>query len=257
MPLKSNTPVPLWRAIAYNIAIAGWTAIIGLALAPGAIFSRRIADKITLPWTVGALWLAKHICGQTYEIRGQEYIIYQNFLMVSKHQSAFEIIVLLNQFPNARFVIKQELLWIPIFGQYLWRIGMVPIKRENTGKVMEEMMQKARRCVISERRPLIIFPEGTRTKAGEPKAKYQPGYAVMYDQFKLPILPVAMNTGVYWPKKRTQKIAGTAVIEFLPVIDPGLSMRGCLKQVKEPIETKSMALYNEAMEKIKHAKETT
>ena len=252
MSLKSNTPVPFWRCLAYNIAIAIWTVLSGGVLAPMAVFSKRWADKITPLWTTGALWLAKHICGQTFEIRGQEHIMYQEFIMVCKHQSAFEIIILLNQFPTARFVIKKELLWLPVFGQYLWRIGMVPIDRGDTGNVMEKMMDKARRLVINQRRPLIIFPEGTRAPAGE-KTKYQPGYAVMYDQFKLPISPVAINTGVYWPKSRWKKTAGCSVIEFLPVIEPGLSMRQCLKQVKTSIETKSAELYEEAIGQIEEA----
>lgn len=246
MYLKPNMPVPLWRSLVYNVAIAAWTVLIGLAWAPGSILSKRIADSITPPWTTGALWLAKHICGQTYELRGQEHIMFQHVIIGCKHQSAFEIIVLLHEFPRARFIIKQELLWVPVFGQYLWRIGMVPIKRNKGAKIMDAMTIAARQ-IINERRPLIVFPEGTRTKAGEP-GKYQPGIALLYDQFKLPILPVATNTGVFWPKKRTEKMSGTAVLEFLPIIKPGLPLRGCLNQLKESVETASEALYTEATE---------
>ena len=253
MALKPNTPVPLWRCIVYNVAIAGWTVIIGGALFPGAIFSKRIADKVTPPWTAGALWLAKHICGQEYEFRGEENIMYQHMIIASKHQSAFEIIVLLNQFPRARFVIKRELIWVPVFGWYLWRIGMVPIKRHKSGKLMDAVIEGSRR-ILHQRRPLIIFPEGTRTEAGQ-IGKHQPGAALVYDHFKLPIMPVAVNTGYYWPKKRTVKMAGTSVIEFLPTIQPGLSFRQCLKQLKNSVEDASQALYEEAVEKTNQAQQ--
>lgn len=245
MSLKPNTTVPLWRALLYNIAVAAWTAIIGLAYAPGAIFSKRVADAITPPWTAGTLFLAKHICGQTYEIRGEENIIFQHMIIASKHQSALEIIVLLNKFPAARFIIKKELLWIPIFGQYLWRMGMVPVKRQKRGKVLDAMVTAAR-TLAHQRRPIIIFPEGTRTKAGEETKKYAPGMGVIYDQLKMPILPLAVNTGYYWPKKRTEKKAGTAVLEFLPVIPAGLPLRESLTRVRDAIETASTRLYEEA-----------
>lgn len=216
----------------------------GLLWAPGSIFSKRIAGSIVTPWTTGALFLAKHICKQTFEIRGEQYLIFQNMLIASKHQSAFEIIVLFNIFPHARFILKRELLFLPIFGQYLWRMGMVHIKRNKRSGAMAEMLEGCRE-VLCNGHPLIIFPEGTRMPAGT-SGKYMPGVALLYDQLKLPVLPVAVNTGVFWPKNRWKKFAGKAVVEFLPVIPAGEGIRPFLRQLEHAIESKSQALCIEA-----------
>lgn len=248
MALTPYSRVPLWRSYTFNIALALWTAIIGSIYAPRAILSSHGAGKVNPPFTKGALWLAEKICGQTYELRGQENIIMQHMMIAAKHQSAFEIIVLLHHFPDGRFILKKELLWIPIFGQYLWRMGMVPIKRSKRSKLLDDIVRAAK-VLAHQRRPIIIFPEGTRVKAGE-TGKYQPGVGVIYDQLKLPILPVAVNTGIYWPKKRTEKRAGKAVIEFLPVIEPGLGLRDCMEQLKSEVENASARLYKEAMDNI-------
>lgn len=237
-------PLPFWRVLCFNVALACWTTFIGLAFAPGSLFSSRIAGMIVTPWTTGALFLAKHICKQTFEIRGVENLIFQNMLIASKHQSAFEIIALFNIFPHARFILKRELLFLPIFGQYLWRMGMVHINRNKRAGAMEEMLYGCRRALCNGH-PLIIFPEGTRMKAGT-SGKYMPGVAVLYDQLKLPVLPVAVNTGVYWPKSRWKKYEGNAVIEFLPVIPAGEGVRPFLRQIEQSIESHSQALYFEA-----------
>lgn len=244
MTIHPLIPLPFWRVLSFNLALACWTALIGLAWAPGSVFSRRIAGSIVKPWTDGVLFLARVICHQYVEIRGQRHVIFQNMLIASKHQSAFEIVVLFNMFPHARFILKRELLFLPIFGQYLWRMGMVHIRRQKRAGAMEEMLdgcRKALRCG----HPLIIFPEGTRMPAGA-TGKYMPGIGVMYDQLKLPVLPVAVNTGVYWPKTRWRKYAGRAVIEFLPVIPPGESIRPFLRKLEHAIEPASRALYTEA-----------
>jgi 1-acyl-sn-glycerol-3-phosphate acyltransferase len=242
------TNLPFWRVLSFNLALACWTTLIGLAFAPASVFSRRMAGGIVKPWTSGALWLAKHICQQTFEVRGTEHILFQNMVIASKHQSAFEIIILFNMFPNARFILKRELLFIPIFGQYLWRMGMVHIRRSKRASAMDEMLQGCR-TALRRGHPLIIFPEGTRMPAGV-SGKYMPGVALLYDQLKLPVLPVAVNTGVFWPKNRWKKNAGKAVIEFLPVIPAGEGIRPFLRQLEQCVETQSKALYIEAIKNL-------
>lgn len=240
------TYVPLWRTVLFNLALALWTGVLGLLWFPASLASQRLCILVARPWTTVALALAKYICGIDYTLRGERNIQLTRILIASKHQSALEIIVLLHLFPNAVFIIKRELIFIPVFGQYLWRMGYVHINRKRGAASFENMVEQSRAAAHTGR-PIIIFPEGTRTPAGA-KGRYLPGAAMLYDELKLPVLPVAINCGVYWPKNRLKKRPGTAIIEFLPKIAAGLPLREFLRTLEKTVETASNALYQEAIQ---------
>lgn len=228
------------RAILFNALMAAWTVLIALAYLPAFILSPIAASRVGRPWARGVLFLARHVCGMRFEITGHENVTRLPVIYASKHQSAFEIVVVMAMFPAPVFILKRELLFIPFFGQYLWRMGMVAIDRKGGAASMKSMLEQCARAV-RELRPLVIFPEGTRLPPGT-KGRYHPGVAAIYQHLKLPVVPVAVNTGTIWPRNRLDRRKGTATISFLHPIPPGLAPRQFLKQLEERIETASTAL---------------
>ena len=142
-------------------------------------------------------------------------------IVASKHQSAWETFALLPLFDNPPFILKRELQWIPFFGWLLVKGRMVPVDRGAGSQALVEMTERAR-IELARGRQLIIFPEGTRRPAGaEPRYKY--GVAHLYAAAGVPCLPVALNSGVFWPRRRSLMLKpGTVVVEILDPITPGL-----------------------------------
>ncbi len=228
------------RAVLFNIALAIWTVFIALLYIP-TLISSRASRRVGRPWAKGTLLLARLICGIDYRILGENNIQHGPVIYASKHQSALEITILMSMFPAPAFVLKKALLYIPFFGTYLWRMQMIAIDRKAGASALKQMMGECIRAV-RELRPIAIFPEGTRISAGE-KGQYHPGVAAIYQQLKIPVVPVAVNTGLFWPRNRWHKKPGTAIIEFLPQIPPGLPARAFLRTLEESIETASRRLY--------------
>ncbi|MGL9718164.1 MAG: lysophospholipid acyltransferase family protein [Wolbachia sp.] len=182
------------------------------------------------------------LCGVEYEIRGMENIPKQPFIIASKHQSPFETFIFILLFKNAVFILKRELKWIPFIGLHLMALGMIFINRSD-GISSIRYVVKSAKVRTKENRSIIIFPEGTRT-AVKQKTKYRPGVAALYKGLSVPILPVALNTGLFWPKSilSIRKNPGKAIIEILPPIYPGLSKDEFLKNLEKTIEEKSSKL---------------
>jgi 1-acyl-sn-glycerol-3-phosphate acyltransferase len=143
--------------------------------------------------------------------------------------------------------LKHELIWLPFFGWYLLAAEQVAIDRAKGGKLMPQLVEKARK-IFAQGRQLFIFPEGTRRPAGAPP-QYKIGVAYLYESTGVPVLPVAVNSGLYWPKRAFIIRPGTAVVEFLPVIPPGLAPRPFFRQLENDIETASNRLIDEALAK--------
>ncbi|HEX8418316.1 MAG TPA: lysophospholipid acyltransferase family protein, partial [Methylobacterium sp.] len=138
------------------------------------------------------------------------------------------------------YILKRELLWIPLIGWYLARSGVVAIDRSKGARAMAVMNEAAAQA-IRDGRQLIIFPEGTRRPPGVAPA-YKPGICHLYAALGVPCLPVALNTGLYWPRRSLMRRPGTTVIEFLPAIPPGLDRAAFLDRVQERIESASNVL---------------
>nr|WP_255419670.1 lysophospholipid acyltransferase family protein [Wolbachia endosymbiont of Dipetalonema caudispina] len=184
------------------------------------------------------------LCGIEYEIRGIENIPKQPFIIASKHQSPFETLIFMLLFRNAVFILKRELKWIPFIGLHLMALGMIFINRLDGIKSIRYIIKLAK-IRMKENRSIIIFPEGTRTVAvtGQ-KTEYQSGVAALYSMLSVPVLPVALNTGLFWPKHifSIKKIPGKAVIKILSPIYPGLSKGIFLESLRKTIEEKSNKL---------------
>ncbi len=233
------------RSLLFNIAFFGWSLFSAFLFFPFFIPSMRTAQMIARPWAGVSLFLARILCGIRYEVRGAQHIPPASIPVVfaSKHQSAWDTIIfhMLSRCPA--YILKKELLYLPFWGWYLWRMKMIAIDRAAKASSMKHMIKQAK-TVIAEPRSIVIFPEGTRTPPGA-QSTYHPGIVALYSQLKVPVVPVALNSGLYWGRDAFIKRPGTIIIEFLPAIAPGLPKDEFAAKLKESIESASNRLMEE------------
>lgn len=233
----------LIRSLAFNIAFFAWALIASIVFAPLFIFSAKTSQLSGKPWACGSLFLARIFCGIKYEIRGKENILSAPAIYASKHQSAWDTIIFLTIFPHVSYVLKKELLRLPFWGWYLWRMKMIAIDRSAGASSLKKMIRDSK-TALEEKRSIVIFPEGTRTKPNS-APDYQVGVSAMYSSLNVPVIPVALNSGVYWGKNAFFKKSGTIIIEFLPPIPAGLSKKEFAARLENQIEQATDKLINE------------
>lgn len=194
----------------------------------------KIAYWMPVAWT-WTVRLSLRFVGIKIKVEGLENLPQkQGYIIASKHQSAMETLLFHTMVPNVFYIFKRSLLCLPLAGLYALKTGCIPIDRGGGAKTMRMMLKRAQNK-LSAGRNLVIFPEGTRTKPGE-KTDYHPGIAFLYDNCKVPVVPVALNTGVFWPKNKIMKYPGTVIVRFLPPIQPGIDKREFLKKLQNEIE---------------------
>lgn len=229
------------RSVLFNLAFGLLTvamAVIGLPLFLG---PRSWMDAYGRAWARACLWLLKHIVGLGYEVRGT--LPSGPVLIAAKHQSAWETLALAALIPNSTFVLKRILLWTPPFGPFMAKVGMIPIDRSGGSKTVRKMLAAARQ-MLADGRPIVIFPEGTRQAPGAPP-EYHPGVAALYRDLETSVVPVALNSGLYWRRNAFTKRQGIVILEFLDVIPSGMDRRSFMRQLKDAIETQTVRLVEE------------
>jgi 1-acyl-sn-glycerol-3-phosphate acyltransferase len=231
------------RSALFNAAFWLWIGVLGIGL-PIACVYPPFAHRIARLWATGSLWLLRVLCGITHEVRGHEYIPSGTTLIASKHQSAWDTIIFWTLLPSPAFVLKRELIFYPIFGWYLILLKCIYIDRTSGAKAMKRMLREAK-LRAGANRPIVIFPEGTRMPPGV-NSVYHPGVAALYQHLNLPVVPVALNSGLLWPKNAFVKKPGKITIEFLPPIAPGMKGRNFLAVLQEQVETASNRLISPA-----------
>ena len=216
--------------------------VLAIVFTPFAIVRRDAAFSAVHSYCRWVRWTASWMVGLKSEIRGTPPT--GEVLIAAKHQSFFDIILLCNVLPRPKFIMKKQLVWAPILGWYALRIGCVPVDRGKRGAAIKSMVDKVQ-SGAQEPGQLIIFPQGTRVAPGA-KPPYKVGVAVLYQELGTPVVPVACNVGVFWPRQRVYRKPGLAVIEFLPEIPAGQPMRSFLTHVEDIVETRSDALMADA-----------
>lgn len=210
---------------------------------PTFFLPRQALFNLAKSWSHCMIWMLRVFCNIKVEFRGRERIPKGPLLVASKHQSAFETIGLLPLFREPMFILKRELTWIPLFGLFLLKAQMIPVNRGQGARAMSRMTELARERVRDDRQ-LIIFPEGTRRPVGaEPRYKY--GVAQVYVDCGVQCQPVALNSGLFWPRRTFLRYPGTIVVEFLDTIPPGLSRDEFLVRSSEMIEAATNRLVEE------------
>jgi 1-acyl-sn-glycerol-3-phosphate acyltransferase len=232
------------RSLAFN-ALFYLNTVIWLLLAiPTVFMPYRALIWVAKTWGRVNLVLLRVVAGIDCEVRGRDKIPPGPLIVASKHQSAWETFALLPLFDNPLFIVKRELMWIPIFGWFMAKGRMVPVDRGAGSQALTAMTERAR-LELARGRQLIIFPEGTRRPAGaEPRYKY--GVAHLYAVEGVPCLPLALNSGVFWPRRRSLHLRpGRVVVEILDPIAPGMEKEAFFKRLQDEIETATARLIKE------------
>lgn len=237
----------LLRSLLFNILF--YANLIGLLLVglPTLLMERHAVYGLARYWRRSSLWLARVICNMRVEYRGEANIPKGALIIAPKHQSIWETFALVDHFEDFSFVLKRELIMIPFFGWYLKAAKQVAIDRANGRSSLAQVSAAARR-LMAEGRQLFIFPEGTRRPVGAPPS-YRFGVAQVYAETGASCLPVALNSGLFWARRSFWRRPGTIVVEFLPLIGPGLNKQDFLRQLSDEIETATNRLVAEAVAK--------
>jgi 1-acyl-sn-glycerol-3-phosphate acyltransferase len=218
--------------------------VVGL---PALLFGRKAILALARTWSRFSLCLLKVVCGTSAEFRGIENIPVGAYIIAPKHQSFWETFALILYFDDFAYVLKRELTFIPVFGWYLQRAGQIAINRATARTALRQLVVKAK-VLFAEGRQLFLFPEGTRRPPGAPPA-YKAGVAYVYEKTGVPCLPVALNSGLFWPRRSFLRFPGTIIVEFLPAIAPGMKRDAFLHELQRRIESATDRLIAETARK--------
>ena len=232
------------RSLVFNVLTYSGFLIVGVLGLPALLVSAEATLGVARAWARMNIWFMRHVAGIKLEIRGAENIPQGGAILAAKHQSALDTFSLVPFVGPFAFILKRELNWVPIFGWYTWRAGMIPVNRGARSAALRAITEGARKAV-RKGRTVIIYPEGTRRPAGAPPA-YKYGIIHLYKELGVPCVPVAVNSGLFWPRGAFLRYPGTAVIEFLPAIPPGLDGDTFRERLEEVIETATARLIAEA-----------
>jgi 1-acyl-sn-glycerol-3-phosphate acyltransferase len=228
------------RSVVFNVLFYLVLAAYLMVAMPTLLLPRWGIIRLAQHWGRVNLHLLRIVCGITVDWRGLEKIPAGAFLVAAKHQSVWETFALLTLFRDPTYILKRELLWLPLFGWAAWRAGMIPVDRGG-GKPALAAMAAHVRDALAAGKQIIIFPEGTRRPAGaEPKYKY--GIAHLYGEGIAACVPIALNSGLFWPRRQFLRYPGTITVEILDPIAPGLPIDEFFERLQRDLEAATARL---------------
>jgi 1-acyl-sn-glycerol-3-phosphate acyltransferase len=248
MALSKERRLILLRSIVFNVVFYLNTFVYLIVALPTFFMPYRAIIAVAKSWGRTNLVLLRVVAGIDCEIRGSENIPEGPLIVASKHQSAWETFALLPLLNNPLFILKRELQWIPIFGWLTIKGRMVPVRRGGGAQTLSAMIERAQ-IELADNRQLIIFPEGTRRPAGA-EPRYKIGVVHLYMAEGVPCVPIALNSGLYWPRRSWLRIPGTVVAEILDPIPPGLGKEEFFERLQNDIESATARLIAEGRAKI-------
>ena len=222
------------RALIFQILFTLWTIFMLVFFAFVVLVPRVWVTRVQKWWGIGVMLMLRVLLNIRYEIRGQENLPEGACVVASKHQSIWDTIIWHIILEDPAMVMKKELLSIPIYGWFAIKAKMIPVDRKAGASALKTMLRAADEA-SSMGRPILIFPEGTRTPVGE-RGTYQPGVTALYRHLKLPAIPVAVNSGLFWSKEGLSKDGGTIVMEYGPAIPAGLAKKEFMAELESRIE---------------------
>jgi len=236
------------RSLLFNVLFYLMLLVYLVAAIPTFFLPRRAIIRVAQSWGRANIWLLDVVCGMKIEVRGAENLPSGPIILASKHQSAWEIFALVPMVHDPIFILKRELQWLPMFGWYTMKAQMIPVDRGGGSRALLAVAQRAT-VQLAEGRQLLIFPEGTRRAPGaEPRYKY--GVAHLYHELKVPCVPAALNSGLFWARRSILRRPGTVVLEVLPPIMPGMDKEAFLTRLQDEIETASNRLLAEGLRQL-------
>jgi 1-acyl-sn-glycerol-3-phosphate acyltransferase len=231
------------RSLLFSLAFYLTTAAFTILGCPLLFGPRRYAMMGLKTHARCCLWLLRTIAGTTFEIRGREFIPAGAAIVASKHQSTWETFALIPLLSDPAIVMKAELGWIPFYGWFAHKFGHIVVARERGPAALRRLIADAKKRADAGRQ-ILIFPEGTRQATGA-QPNYKSGIVALYEGLNLSCVPVALNSGVFWPRRSIIRYPGTIVVEFLEPLSAGLDRTTFRKTLESRIETASARLLPE------------
>ncbi|HYB08538.1 MAG TPA: lysophospholipid acyltransferase family protein [Alphaproteobacteria bacterium] len=232
------------RSLLFNLIFYGWTGCLCVLALPALLLPRDVLVFGGRIWARGTVVLLRFLVGLRHQVRGIENNPRGSAIYALKHQSAWDTLLLPVLFRDPMIVLKRELIFIPLFGWYLVKTKQIAVDRSGRAAALKRMINAAK-AGAGAGRPIVIFPEGTRVPPGESRP-YHPGVAALYGLLDLPVVPVALNSGFFWGRRRFLKKAGVITVEFLPAISPGLERKAFLAELNGRIEGACKRLADDA-----------
>lgn len=237
------------RSLLFNLSFYIFLILLMIFALPIFLMPWKWVWWVPRTWARTSLWLLRVVAGVKFELRGLENKPYDGVLIASKHQSSWETFVLLAVAERPAYLAKRQLFSVPFFGWYLSRFRQISVDRSRGSSALKALIPQARNA-IADKRDVVIFPEGTRRTPGAPPS-YKFGVTALYRILKVPVVPVALNAGVFWPRRTFLRYPGTIVMEILPPIEPGLPDEEFKAVLIDRIETASDRLLVEAQQESK------
>ena len=232
-----------FRSTLFNFLFFSWTALVIILLWTTIFLPSSKFRSVISIWPKGCFALLK-IIGLTFEVRGLENIPKHPVIFSVKHQSVWETIFFLWHHKENAYVMKSELSRIPFWSWYMKKSAHILVDRFGGIKSMRNMINKSRK-ILDDGRSIVIFPEGTRIPPGN-MGKFHPGIAALYTQLNATVVPVAVNSGIFWPRRKFKKRPGNIIIEFLEPFEPGIDRKKFMSQLHDQIRKGTQKLEKEA-----------
>ncbi len=237
----------LLRGAVFTVFFYVWTAFMAVAGSPALPGPSRPALGVANFWLAGVHRGLAVLAGVRHEIRGRENLPEGPAIIAAKHQSAWDTLIFHPLFWNPAFVLKKELTHIPLFGRYLLKAGCIAVDRAAGSKALRHMVAGAEHA-LAHGQWIVIFPEGTRMPPGQ-HGRHHPGVHALYSRLNVPVVPVAVNSGLFWGRHKVVKRPGTITLEFLPPIEPGLDRTTFTETLRARTEEATRRLEAEARER--------
>lgn len=241
----------LIRSLLFNVLLYAWIVFNVLVLLPWRLVLPRMSMQRGVGlWARISLWLFAVVCGTRYEVRGREHIPQGPAIVTAKHQSMWDTIVFHALLADPIYILKRELMRLPLWNALARRAGMISVDREGGATALKNMLRAAK-AAIERGSTIVIFPEGTRRPVDAPPA-YHPGVVAIYNETGATVVPVALNSGLYWARRSFWRRPGVVTIEFLPSIPPGLKRHEFMAALQNAIEPATDRLVAEARTRFPH-----
>mgnify|MGYP001163408674 CR=1 FL=1 len=232
------------RAALFNLTFYVVTGLFLVLGSPLLLGPRSWAMQGLRAHAIACCWLMRWMVGTKVEVRGRDRLPKGAVLVAAKHQSAWDTFGLVLVFDDPALIMKAELRRIPFYGWFSAKFGMIFVARERGASALKAMLKDAK-ARAAEGRQILIFPEGNRRPPGAPP-DYKPGVVALYESLGLPCVPVAVNSGLFWPRRQFMRFPGTIVVEVLEPIPPGLSRAEFLARLQTVVEDATARLVREA-----------
>jgi 1-acyl-sn-glycerol-3-phosphate acyltransferase len=240
----SRSPVIYIRSALFSVLFYVNLTVHLIVALPTLFLPRRILHVFVRSYALTSLWLLRVVCGTKVEWRGVEKLPKTACILACKHQSAWETFALYAVIDDPTYILKRELMWLPLFGWYMRKEGLIAVDRSAGMAALARMTARAREALAAGRQ-IVIFPEGTRRLPGA-EPSYRPGILYLYAKAGVPCVPMALNSGLYWPRRSLLRLPGTIVVEILDPIAPGLDKETFSQRLENAIESASARLIREA-----------